>query len=292
MLLEHGRSTVSFGGAAATQLLPLLLPLLDGEHTLDDIVEVVGAAAEPAVENALLLLTRHGLLTDGPPLGTSAPRGLLRTAAYLAQASVDSPQRIADRLAAARVWLEGDPALRAAVARLLRGSGLGGADSDSDATFIVASAALAGDPALDARNAAALEAGHDWLPVGCFDGRTASVGPLIVPGETACYRCLVLRRDGSAACAAELASLRGVPCGAPVGPTLLALVAAIAAERVLRWIGLRDPALPGTVVTCELSPELVVAGEPVLRVPRCTACSSVAAAGEPLPWHEATWEHA
>jgi bacteriocin biosynthesis cyclodehydratase domain-containing protein len=290
MLLEHGRSTVSFAGAAARQLLPALLPLLDGEHTVDEIVEAMGRAAEPAVENALALLMRHGLLTDGPPLERDASDGLRRTTAYLAQASPDSPQRVAERLATARVWLEGDPALRAAVTRLLRRSGLARAHSESEATFIVSGAALAGDPDLDRRNAVALETGCDWLPLGCFDGRAASVGPLVVPGETACYRCLVLRRDGSTACAAELASLRGVPCGAPVSPTLLALVAAIAAERVLRWIGLRDPALPGTVVTCELVPELVVADEVVLRVPRCTACSSIAAAGEPLPWHEATWE--
>ncbi len=292
VLLEHGRSTVSFGGAAATQLLPLLLPLLDGMHTVEEIVAAVGRAAGPAVENALALLSHHGLLTDGPPLGAEAPDRLPMVAAYLAQATVDSPREVAGRLSAARVWIEGDRALALPLGRLLRRSGVALAGAEGDATFVAVAAANAGNPALDARNAAALDAGSDWLPVGCFDGRTASIGPLIVPGETACYRCFLLRRDGSTACAAELASLRHLPSCAPVAPTLTALVAAMAADRILRWIGLRDPSLPGTVLTIELSPDLAVADELVLRVPRCPACSGLAGVGQPVPWHEARWETA
>ena len=292
MLLEHGRSTVSFGGAAAVRLLPLLLPLLDGKQTVEEIVTIIGPSARAAVENALALLARHGLLTEGPPPAEELPVDLRRTAAYLAQGSRDSPRLVAERLSSARVLLEGDEELVAAVARLLRRSGVARSRPSEEPSFVAAAAAVAGDPLLEHRNALALESGPAWLPFGCFDGRSATIGPLIVPRETACYHCLVLRRDASTSCRAELASLRSVPLRAAVAPALLALVAALAAERIVRWLGIRDPALPGTVVTVEVTPELVVSNDHLLRVPRCPACSGLAEVGAPVPWHEARWEEA
>ncbi len=292
MLLEHGRSTVSFGGAAAVKLLPALLPLLDGEQTVDEIVAAIGLQARPAVENALALLAEHGLLAEGPPLDGDLPLGLRRTAAYLAQAGRESPRQIAERLAAARVLLEGDGELVVAVARLLRRSGVARARPGEDPSFVATAAALAGDPLLERRNAAALDSGCAWLPFGCFDGRSATVGPLVVPRETACYRCLVLRRDASTSCLPELASLRRLPLRAIVAPPLLALVAALAAEAIVRWLGVRDPGLPGVVLTVEAALELSMTTDHVLRVPRCPACSGLAAVGAPVPWHEARWEQA
>src|SRR6185437_10869069 len=53
LVLEHGQSAVVFGGAAATRLLPALLPLLDGSRPVAAIVDELGPAAEPAVLNAL-----------------------------------------------------------------------------------------------------------------------------------------------------------------------------------------------------------------------------------------------
>lgn len=292
MLLEHGRSTVSFGGAAAVRLLPLLLPLLDGERTVDEIVATIGPSARPAVENALALLARHGLLTDGPPPADDIPLNLRRTAAYLAQGSPDPPRRVAERLSSARVLLEGDEELVAAVARLLRRSGVARSRPSEEPTFIATAAPLAGDPLLEHRNALALDSGAAWLPFGCFDGRSATIGPLIVPRETACYHCLVLRRDASTSCLRELASLRSVQLRAAVAPALLALVAALAAERIVRWLGIRDPALPGTVVTVDVAPEFLVSRDQLLRVPRCPACSGLAEVGAPVPWHEARWGEA
>lgn len=289
MLLEHGRSTVSFGGAAATRLLPAVLPLLDGQRTVDEIVSLVGRPVGPAVENALVLLSRHGLLTDGPPLAADLAPALRRTAMYLSQHAPDPPTLIAERLAGARVLLEGDDELTAAVARLLRRSAIERSTGDNP-TFVGTAAAVAGDSLADQRNTLALDTEIEWLPYGCFDGRSASIGPLIIPRETACYHCLVLRRDGSTACAAELRSLRAVPLSARSGPALVALVAAIAAERIVRWIGVRDPSLPGAVVSVDVAPGLAVSEELLLRVPRCPACSGLAEIGQPVPWHEALWE--
>jgi hypothetical protein len=84
-------------------------------------------------------------------------------------------------------------------------------------------------------------------------------------------------------------SLRPVPVRAPVAPTLVAAVAAVAADRILRWIGFGDPRLPGAVATVAVAPRLGLADDVVLRAPRCPACSRVADFGLPLPWHEARW---
>lgn len=289
LLMEHGRSTVCFGGAASTQLLPALLPLLDGSRTVDEIVDALGRPVEAAVENALGLLTRHGLLTEGPGPGAAPPSRVERTALFLAQAAPLPPARIRDELETARVLLEGDRELAAATSRLLRRSGVSCVSSESAATFFATAATRAGDPLLDRRNAHVLEHGTPWLPFGCFDGAAATVGPLVVPGETACYRCFVLRRDASSGCTPELVSLRPVAVRAPIAPTLVAAVAAIAAERILRWLGLADPRLPGTVATMTVAPRLELADEAVLRAPRCPACSGTGASGPPLPWHEARW---
>ena len=293
VLLEHGRSTVSFGGAAATRLLPALLPLLDGERTVDEIIETLGRPVAPAVENALDLLERHGLLTDGPSPASRRLTRVERTALFLAQFAPQSPLRITARLAAARVLLEGDAELIAAAARLLRRSGVACTQpGDTTPTFVATATALAGDPLLERRNALVLEQRTPWLPFGCFDGSSAAVGPLVVPGETACYQCFVLRRDATSGCTSELVSLRAAPVRAGTAPTLVALVAAVAVDWIVRWVGLRDPGLPGTIATVTLAPRLELAGDVLLRVPRCPACSTVAALGLPVPWHEARWEHA
>jgi len=289
LLLEHGRSTVCFGGAAATRLLPALLPLLDGSRTVDEVVAALGRPVEAAVEHALGLLARHSLLTEGPSPGAGSPTRLERTALFLAQVAPLPPARIRERLEEARVLLEGDGELAAATRRLLRRSGVACAQAENRATFLATAAARAGDPLLDRRNALALERGTPWLPFGCFDGAAATVGPLVVPGETACYRCAVLRRDATSGCTAELASLRPVPVRAPIGPTLVAAIAAIAAERILRWLGFGDPRLPGSIATVAVAPRLELADDVVLRAPRCPACSGAAVSGVPLPWHEARW---
>lgn len=287
LLLEHGRATVRFRGAAATRLLPLLVPLLDGRRTVPELVATVGAAVEPAVNNALGLLARHGLLAEGPPVDTAAS-ALDRTAVSLAQHAGEPPAAVRARLASARVLLEGDRELVGPLGRLLCRAGLAPAIvHEPGGAFVVTAVAAAGDPRLEARNDWALDEGAPWLPVGVFDGATALVGPLVLPGESACLRCLTLRRDAAAAGARELAAIRGVPSVAPLPPGVAALAVAVTLDRVVRWLGLRDPLLPGVAVAVEAAPELRLTPHPVLRVPRCTACSPSARGALPVPWHEA-----
>src|SRR5213592_2330304 len=66
LLLEHGQAVVVLEGGAARAFLPALLPLLDGTRSYDDLLERLGVPARRALDLALDVLSRHGLLVEGP----------------------------------------------------------------------------------------------------------------------------------------------------------------------------------------------------------------------------------
>ena len=284
VLLEHGRTIVVFEGAAARTLLPALLPLLDGSRSVEAICERLGRSVRPAVEHALQLLSANGLLTTGPRLETDDARRELAES-LAAESSGASAVEVAARLATARVAVLGDEDRCDGLARLLQRSGMsvtrGGGEAGGDVVVVGAGADRHG------WNERALEHGGPWLPFGEFDGRVLSVGPLVVPHETACLECVRLRRESTSGCAEELALFRDAP--EPVGPrpALHAAAYALAAEVVVRWLGVRDPALPGTLFTIASEDGLSIRAHTVLRVPRCPACSPAAGLAPPSPWHEA-----
>lgn len=283
LLLEHGGAVVALGGHAARRLLPSLLPLLDGTRTAAEIVEQLDPRLEAAVENAVAVLGRHGLLTEGPPLDQDD--AVLPTAHALATATGETPAVIAARLRASCVELAGPAAATEPLARLLLRSGVGVQPSGGDARLVVA----AGLPAdeLGALNRDRHERGLPWLPVGSFDGRLAEIGPLVVPGETACAECVRIRRRATSGCAADHLLLAAARPVATMPPALATLVAALAADLALRWLGSADPTVPGALTTVTLDPGPTVAHRRVLRVPRCPVCSPVAGAAPASPWHEA-----
>jgi bacteriocin biosynthesis cyclodehydratase domain-containing protein len=287
VLLEHGRTVVAFEGAAARAFLPALLPLLDGSRNVDEICELIGPKVRLAVENALELLGRNGLLVAGPRLAEDDHARAVAESLAAAGASVFGMSEIATRLATTQVHLIGDEAACDGLARLLQRSGICAfrGDAPGGATPGLVVVGPGGDRARI--NRLALENGAEWLPVGEFDGRTVSVGPLIVPRESACFECLLLRRESTSGCAQELALFRDVAARPGPRPSLLAAAVALAAELVVRWIGVRDPFLPGTLFTLDAEEGISVASHTVLRVPRCPACSSSAGLAPPSPWHEA-----
>jgi bacteriocin biosynthesis cyclodehydratase domain-containing protein len=288
LLLEHARSVVVLEGAAVRVLLPVLLPLLDGTRTLDDLARRLGAAARPALESALAVLASHGLLVEGP----DADEGGRPAAHALAAAFGLTPAAAAERLAAARVGVVGSGPAGVEVGRLLHASGVadvrrlswrGGHEVD----LAVVAPGRDEVGALSAWNRLALSHGLRWLPVRPFDGLVATIGPLVVPGESSCHECLLLRLAANVGYGAELAEVESAPVTATGDAALESLVAALAAHLALRWVGGRDTTLPGVLHVVELRPALSVSPHEVLRVPRCGACSPAERLARPLPWHEA-----
>jgi bacteriocin biosynthesis cyclodehydratase domain-containing protein len=287
LLLEHGQLVVALEGAAVSTLLPHLLPLLDGTRGLDDLVDRLGVAARPAIEQALETLAAHELLAEGPAAPTD-----VRTAAHaLAAAHKLAPTVAAERLRGASVAVAGAAATGADVARLLRLAGVRDVRRVSwrRGAEVELTVVVPGADELDRLsdwNELALRRGLRWLPLRPFDGRIGAIGPLIVPGESCCYECVLLRRAANVDFGGDFADIEAAPASATADAGVDAITAGLAAHVVLRWIVGRDTTLAGWMFAVEASPIPAVTEHPVLRVPRCPACSRSHRFASRLPWHE------
>jgi bacteriocin biosynthesis cyclodehydratase domain-containing protein len=293
LVLEYAHRAVVFEGAAVARLLPPLLPLLDGTRSVDGIVAELGEAAEPAVAAALELLGAHGLLTAGPPV-TGGPPSHASTAALLAATLPQQPSVASMRaaLAEAAVAVAGAGPPADLVGRILREAGVGRVDRVAElaaaaAPLVVAVPASDELGELAELNRRLLRAATPWLQVLPFDGRLAALGPLFLPGESCCYECYRLRRAANSPFADEFWLLERGRAAYPSSPALDAAAAGFAAHLVLRWLAARDRTLPGTMFALEHERVPALTAHPVLRVPRCSACSPVASAAAPTPWFDA-----
>jgi bacteriocin biosynthesis cyclodehydratase domain-containing protein len=297
-LLEYGGAAVSIEGAAASQLLPALLPLLDGNRTVAEIEATLGAAIAPAIRQALAGLEQAGVLTDGPPLRDRSANGSeTAIAELLSQSSPagDSPSDVAESLRRSTVAICGSGESADALAGILEACGLasvdrvGLADLHPDARaneLLVVAPAPPELAVLVEVNELALERALPWLQVVPFDGHAACAGPLFLPGATCCQTCFRLRRASTSGYRAELAALERIPASYGVARPVAGIVAGLAAIVALRWLNGRDACLPGRVWTVELWPTPSVSEHVAYRVPRCPTCSQADAAARPSPWFE------
>src|SRR5262249_10865789 len=128
LVLSYGLSAVVLEGRAVQQLLPAVLPLLDGTRTIDEIAAAVGEPVRPAVEGCLALRAQRGLLTAGPPLRRGLPGPFAETASFFGAVDSLPPAEALGRVAAARIGIVGTGAPPAAIARALRLAGVGVVD--------------------------------------------------------------------------------------------------------------------------------------------------------------------
>ena len=286
-ILRYAGSVLEFEGAAAELLVPHLLPLLDGTRTLDDVVTELGEAARPAVEHALALLRAHDLLTERAPDGSGEGA---RRCAELLGATDAAGRTVAElhaRLATVEVHVLGNGPAAEPIGRLLQASGaqsvtsLGWNGRPPAEGLVVAAPASDELPLLEQWNRRALVARTPWLQVLPFDGRLAAVGPVFVPGETACHECFRFRRDST------IAPIRDRTTGSHVGsPALDAVLAGLAAHVALRRLAGEDTAEAGVLIAVELVPELRCTRHFVYRVPRCPACSPAMRRAAAAPWSD------
>jgi bacteriocin biosynthesis cyclodehydratase domain-containing protein len=283
--LRYAGSVLEFEGKAAERLLPHLLPLLDGTRTVDQVVADLGETVRPAVEHALALLRANDLLTHAAPADAAAGA---RRCAELLSATDQRGRTVAElhaRLGEVEVHVLGDAPAGELAGRLLQASGAGGVwrfgwDEQPPSTGLLIAAPRADElDRLGEWNRRALDAGTIWLQVLPFDGRMAAVGPVVVPGQTACHECFRLRRDST------IGPLHDRAHGHyPGAPPLDALLAGLAAHSALRWLALGDATDAGVLLAVELAPELRCTRHFVYRVPRCPACTPAARRSAVSPW--------
>jgi bacteriocin biosynthesis cyclodehydratase domain-containing protein len=291
ILVEHGGTVVTFEGRAVRALLPKLLPLLDGTRTVPEIEAELGRPAARAVENALAMLATNQLLVDGRHRPSDeAPA----TAAASFAAAVTRRTTQADALRAleqATVHVLGEGGVAEEIHRQLRLTGVGRVESRpldgalDDSAFVVGAPERDAARGLATLNARALERRLPWLQVLPFDGRLAVVGPLFVPGASACRACYVLRRGSCSGYDDDYDLIDREPVRAPSPPPLAAIAAGLASLLTLRWLTTCDPALPGRFYAVESVGIVRLRYDEVLRVPRCSACGLPERA-VPSPWFE------
>jgi bacteriocin biosynthesis cyclodehydratase domain-containing protein len=286
-------------GAGLFDLWTALRALVaDRSRGVDELVEALsGSFPAGVVRNVLPQLLRVGLLASTPS-GPSGPSPSADDAArshplwpYVARQSSDPAKHIA-RLIEARVALVGSAPLVAPVAAALTELGiapartiavdgvLDGAELDAavaDATVLVAVAsnAITRLQLLPAVNAACTKARRPWLATSLDQDRVL-VGPLFVPGETACFHCLELREESHLPNLADYRELRAmvgrIPAGGVPSVTATALAAQTVASELIRFVAeLSIPTTYRALIELDLV-SLETTRHPVLKVALCDVC--------------------
>jgi bacteriocin biosynthesis cyclodehydratase domain-containing protein len=135
---------------------------------------------------------------------------------------------------------------------------------------------------LNAANAACIAHGLTWLPVGAYDGAAVRVGPLMIPGQTACADCLLRRLAANVEYAEVYRDVAEAPA-APTPPALRAWSHSVAALILLRWVANHDVRLPGRLFTL-VPDDLQIRQGTVYRVPRCETCAAPDFVTAAAPW--------
>jgi len=249
----------------------LIVGLLDGSRDRDQVIAAAAGNGIPTsvTERVLALLAAGGALDDFPASTLRALPSSLRirlepelATTSLARRDGDGGARAIARRRAAVVWIEGDRPIGRAVARILSASGIGRIRTRRLPADDLASSArqpAARDSARQQRQVAALPFRPDLVVL--VGNRTADrpaqlardrithlavmaseaigvVGPLVVPGKTACLRCLDYVRAGNDPAwpliLAQIRSRRAEP--AACDAVLTAAVAAQTAAQALSAI--------------------------------------------------------
>jgi bacteriocin biosynthesis cyclodehydratase domain-containing protein len=302
MILEYAQSTVVFEGKAAQKLLPVLLPLLDGTRTVEEINAQLGEAAAPAIVKALALLAERGVLTEGPPPRDDTPAPVVEMAQFLSASgggrrSVGESQQF---LAGVATAVLGTGAVANEIANLLGAAGVDRltaldwprSEEEAGSTQLVIAAPDPHElPELEAWNRRALKARQPWLQVLPFDGHMAAIGPLYVPDETCCYECFRRRRAANVNFPSEdYWALEQTPATYPSSPPLRHMVAGLAATLALQWLsdraaGEAPSPISATMHALAWGEAVELSHHRVYRVPRCRVCFPDDL-GTPAPWHD------
>jgi SagB-type dehydrogenase family enzyme len=183
-----------FRGRSARRLLLRLLPLLDGEHTVDQIAERQPAFRPSDLHDMVSLLFSRGLLEDGRPQ-EPVPESLVDVASFIgrhidASRCHSSRTAVLQHLTAATVSVVGPKPLAELLAAELRTSGVGsvriqdGAPIPSTLTIVLSTGATSDIAARFEPDASAktllIRLGHN----------EAHIGPLLIDGVTACPTCV------------------------------------------------------------------------------------------------------
>lgn len=134
-------------------------------------------------------------------------------------------------------------------------------------------------PWLDALNTAAIASGTPWTSVALLDGEEIQIGPTIRPGITACYKCFEVRYKANLITLEAYTALEKyynedkprVDFG--LLPPVAEIAAGFAAIEIMRTVSPDMlPKTSGEMIVFTIS-DFQSKYHPVLKLPRCPACS-------------------
>lgn len=272
-------------GESCDAVLPWLIPRLDGQSTFASLEQLAAERhAESAFREILDCLNDRRLLEIVDDPQEDSERTEL-TAAIDALGGNSS--QLVPALAATNVAVIGSSPLASRVSASLRAQGFGrviliGSGSPlPEEAFVVAVETDLTPGQLEAINAWALSGRHPWMLVAAWNRRVL-VGPIFLPGQTACYACY---RKRLASHRAHLEAHRALdewrltqPTPAqpePLLPAIAELAAAHAALELFPFVTAVRPARTVGRVLILHPADAELTTEPVLRIPWCEACASV-----------------
>lgn len=245
------------------RLMVQLVPLVDGTRTVQEISNALRSEfSEEQIAEALCQLQQEGYLREGVPAARADE-------AFWTLLDAD-PENVTERRSAVTVeLLTSEPATAVILRDALNAVGISVMGGGS---FIIAVVQDYLDEQLRQLNVEALASGRPWMLVRPF-GRKQWVGPVFVPGRTACWSCMsqILELNGWAADACVAA----LPVSASITQT-------IAAAEAAKWLLTEsNDTIEGSI--CEIDTGLLgITSHTVRAQPGCPDCNGKAANGHDL----------
>ena len=265
-LIEQGQVLIAaenFNTLIHGSIYAVLLPLLDGKRTQDEIVAALETRYMPfQVAGAIAVLAERGYVVSGEH---TMDRG---TAAFWASLGA-SPRWAEEVLEASRVTILGD---NGRLAQQLTAMGIDVVDDDPSLTVVVC------DDYLDERhngiNRAHLDSGVPWTLVMPKSMRPMC-GPVFQRNPEPCWHCLAYRLHGHQEVHNFLRNAGGESAAfrpAAALPTALGTFCGFAAIEIAKWLVLGDRApLHDRVISLDVA-RFESEHHPVMRRPQCFSC--------------------
>ena len=198
LLFVGAKRTELLRGKSARDLLPRLILQLDGRSTVEELALRFPGLVSETIRNAVALLYSRGLLEDGCPPPAAAE--LQDVDSFLGRfvdvTRVNRNRREAlDRLQTSRVLVGGSEDAADLMQRQLAGSGIGrlgivrDADPDLGGCSLLVAVATREDDDLTPLLEQARQQGVWALHVRAAQD-VVQIGPLLMPGQARCYRCM------------------------------------------------------------------------------------------------------
>ncbi len=285
------------------EVLDVIRPLLNGDHSVEEIASSGGQTYLPTTITFLLKMLRaNGLLQEGnvPPPTPLKSEDLIRHENLIQFLShyVSNPVGSLVLLKEAKVAVIGSNSLKTRIQNSLYDNGIDPSlniqddidipssgidsrltDSIKNLDYLVVCQETL-DPGFFRKiNSICLENGVRWIRVS-MEGTSAYLGPTVIPQQSACFICYERRIDSNISELENHIAYKSqlersqIPGNEGLLPGLISVIAGQVALEVVRLItGFAPPKTIGRFYEFNATSPTVV-GHEVLRVPRCPACIS------------------